>query len=229
MTPEPLVVIGSGEHARVVVDAAQASGDRWAVLGVVTASADERPADALSAGLERLGDDTTFLARLQSTTTGARPALVVGVGAPLDPDARRAIVVRYEALARWATVVHPAATLAATATIEPGAVVLAGAIVGPGARVGAHTVVNSGAIVEHDVRLGAFSQVGPGAVIGGGTTIGDGAFVGLGARIRDHLAIGAVAVVGMGAAVVADVASGEVVVGIPARPRDSVRTPGVDR
>jgi acetyltransferase EpsM len=233
MSAEPLVVIGAGEHARVVVDAALAGHDRWAVLGVVTAerTTADRAADgdASIAGLEDLGDDTTFLARLDATTTAARPALIVGVGAPTEPDVRRAIVARYASLARWATVLHPAATLAPSATIEPGAAVLAGAIVGPGAWVGAHAVVNSGAIIEHDVVLGAFSQVGPGAVVGGATTIGDGAFVGLGARIRDHLAIGAGAVVGMGAVVVSDVAADTTVLGVPARPRGAADAAGPSR
>jgi acetyltransferase EpsM len=220
------VVIGAGEHARVVVDAALVGSDRWDVVGVVTAdSSSRRPggstADGSTAGPNDLGDDATFLAHLETTAAVARPALIVGVGAPIHPDARRAIVARYEGLARWATVVHPAATVAPTATVEPGALVLAGAIVGPGARIGAHAIVNSGAIVEHDVRLGAFSQVGPGAVIGGATMIGDGAFVGLGARIRDHITIGPAAVIGMGSVVLADVAAGEVVVGIPARPRSA--------
>lgn len=233
MSAEPLVVIGAGEHARVVVDAALAGHDRWYVLGVVTAertaSGGTANGDASIAGLEVLGDDATFLARLDASTMAARPALIVGVGAPTDPDVRRTIVARYESLARWATVLHPAATLAPSATIEPGAAVLAGAIVGPGARIGAHAVVNSGAIVEHDVVLGAFSQVGPGAVVGGATTIGDGAFVGLGARIRDHVAIGAGSVVGMGAVVVSDVPAGQTVLGIPARPRDAAATAGPSR
>jgi len=218
MSPDHLVVIGAGEHARVVIDAARSTPEDWVVDGVVDGH-DGPGKDA--SGLRALGDDTAYLARLADVAAADRPALILGVGAPGEPDRRRAIVARYAGLARWATLVHATATISPDASIAGGAVVLAGAVVGPGARIGPHAVVNSGAIVEHDVSLGAFGQIGPGAVIGGATRIGEGAFIGLGARVRDHVTIGAEAVVGMGAVVVADVPAGALVLGIPARRREA--------
>jgi sugar O-acyltransferase (sialic acid O-acetyltransferase NeuD family) len=219
VSPDHLVVIGAGEHARVVLDAAESRPDRWTVDGTVDSP--DRPARRVPV-LPTLGDDAAFLARLMKIAAAERPAIVLGVGAPTEPDRRRAIVERYRGIAEWATVIHATATISPTATIEEGSVVLAAAIVGPGARIGPHVVVNSGAVVEHDVTLGAFSQVGPGAAIGGATTIGEGTLVGLGASVRDHLTIGSEAVVGMGAVVVADVAVGTLVVGTPARQKDAI-------
>lgn len=211
--PEPVAVIGAGEHGRVVIDAIRSLPDRWELAGVVRASG---PAAAHAAWPD-LGDDAAFIDRLAATPPADRPALVLGIGAPLEPARRRAVVASYEPSARWATVVHPTAIVSRDASLADGVVVLAGAVVGPGASVGPHAVVNSGAVVEHDVALGAFAQVAPGAVIGGGATIGDDALIGLGARVRDHVTIGHGAVVGMGAVAVGDVAPRTTVVGIPAR------------
>jgi sugar O-acyltransferase (sialic acid O-acetyltransferase NeuD family) len=205
-----IVIVGAGEHARVVAEAAAASG--WEPIGcTVRAQEAGRP---VPDGMTILGTDEEFAARLAALAPADRPAMVLGFGSPAT--ARRRAVLRLGPAATWAVVVHPAAWVSPSAALEPGAVVLAGAIVNTGAAIGEHAIVNSGAIVEHDVRVGAHAHVAPGAAIGGGATIGEDAFVGLNAAVRDHIAVGAGATVGMGAAAVVDVPAGAVVVGVPA-------------
>jgi sugar O-acyltransferase (sialic acid O-acetyltransferase NeuD family) len=209
-------VIGGGEHALVVADAARAAG--WIIEGLV----DPRPAERTLSllGVAHLGDDAAFASRLMGMSEASAPFLILGIGAIGKPEVREAVVARFEH-ARWATIVHPAAWASPLAAIEEGSVVLAGAVVGPAARIGRHAVVNSSAVVEHDVDIGAHAQVAPGAVIGGGARLGKGAFVGLGALVRDHISIGAGAFVAMGSVVVEDVPPGITVSGLPARPRET--------
>jgi len=212
----PLIVLGGGEHARVVIEAARTQGDRWAVQGYVAPEATEIGDD-----VPWLGNDAALAARLDDLARSDRPWLVLGFGGgetAAGLAARSATTARFGPDARWATVVHATAWISPTATLRDGAVVLAQAVVNAGAHVGRHAIVNSGAIVEHDVRVGDGSHVAPGAAIGGGTHIGENAFIGLGARVRDHLEIGAGAVAGMGAVVVESIAAGATVVGVPARP-----------
>jgi len=212
----PLIVLGGGEHARVVIEAAQTQPGRWAVQGYVAPAASDGGAD-----VPWLGDDAALAARLEELPATDRPWLVLGFGGGETSDglaARAATTERFGPGTRWATVVHATAWVSPTARLQEGAVVLAGAVVNTGADVGRHAIVNSGAVVEHDVRVGDGSHVAPGAVIGGGTRIGENAFIGLGARVRDHVDIGAGAVIGMGAVVVESIAPGVTVVGVPARP-----------
>ena len=209
------MVIGGGEHARVVIEAARSQGELWDVRGFVDPSAGEETSARL--GVSRLGDDDW--AR-QAASSPASPWFVLGVGAVGVSRSRAQIVARYDGHSpRWAVVVHATAWVSPTAILEAGAVVMAGAVVQGGARVGAHVVVNTGAIVEHDVVVGAFAQLGPGAVVGGGTSIGSGAYLGLGCRVRDHVRVGDEALAGMGAVVVEDVEAGAVVMGVPAHAR----------
>ena len=218
LTAAPLVVLGGGEHARVVIDAARSQGDRWVVQGYV--APDE--GTAAIPDVPWLGDDAALVARLGDLAADDRPWLVLGFGGGETPGglaARSATTERFLD-ARWATVVHVTAWISPTATLGPGAVVLAHTVVNTGAHVGRHAIVNSAAVVEHDVVVGHGSHVAPGAVIGGGTRIGAHAFIGLGARLRDHIEIGAGAVVGMGAVVVESIEPGATVVGIPARPHE---------
>jgi acetyltransferase EpsM len=200
-----LVLVGGGQHARVVAEAARA-GTAWDVVGYTDP---EGANDAMTRlGIPFLGADDTAAA--DDDAWG-----VIGFGGTLH--ARRRAVERLGTAVRWATVVHPDAWVSPTATLEPGVVVMADAVINSEAVVGRHAIVNSGAIVEHDVRVGAFAHVAPGAVIGGGATIGEAAMIGLGAAIRDHVTVGEGSVVGMGGVVVRDVPDGGTVVGVPAR------------
>lgn len=210
MAPRDLIVVGGGEHARVVVDAARTRPDLWHVRGFV----DPRPvAQTVALGLEWLGDDSRALA-----TQLPHHAFVLGVGAIGPGSVRAAIVTRYdEAGVSWATVVHASAVVSPTALLGEGTAVLAGAIVNPGAVVGRHVVVNSAAVVEHDVRVGDLAQIAPAAAVGGGASLGRDCYLGLGCRVRNHVEVGEGALVGMGAVVVAPVRPGAVVMGVPAK------------
>lgn len=197
----PLVILGGGGHARVVLEAARLAG--WNVQGFVD---DDRLAP-LAAG-------ATWLAKLNYWLMEAHPSEcpIVAVG---DLALRRRIIDGLRSTA--GVVVHPSAVVSPAALLEEGVFVGPGAIINPGARIGAHAIVNSGAIIEHDCAIGANVHVAPGAVLGGDVRVGADALVGLGARVLPGRRIGASATVGAASLVLEDVAAGGVVVGVPAR------------
>ena len=177
MPPVNLIVLGGGEHARVVIEAARSRAGAWTILGFVDPAPCVETCERL--GVPRLGGDEALADHPDALG-------VIGFGAAGEAAARAAAVKRAAGrIGGWATVVHDSAWISPTAVLEPGAVVMAGAIVQTGAMIGAHAVVNTGAVIEHDVRLGSFSQVAPGAVLGGRCVVGNGAYVGLGASVRD--------------------------------------------
>lgn len=214
MTARALAIVGGGEHAVVVVEAARSHPGVWRVVGF---SDRDRPSRLAirEPGLEDFGDDASLRERIAGNPDQAL-ALILGFGGGTRPGIRAATVTRF-ADVDWATVVHATAWVSTSARLGPGTFVGAGAVVQAGAVTGRHVIINSGAVIEHDVILGDFCHVAPGAAIGGGTTLGTGVFVGLGARVRDHVSVGEGATIGMGAAVVGDVAAGRTVVGVPAR------------
>lgn len=204
-----LIFVGGGEHARVVIDAADGA---FRLIGFV----DPQPCPATQAlGVPWLGADDAH-----AISGGA--LYVVTVGPLPGSKLRGKIISAYEAKgASFATIVHPRATVSPRARLADGVVILAGAIVNAGAIVGAHAVVNTAAVLEHDVEVGPLAHVAPGAVVGGGARIGAGAYLGLGCRIRDHVTVGRDAIVAMGAVVTAPVSDDSTVLGVPARERAS--------
>jgi acetyltransferase EpsM len=205
----PIVVIGGGEHARVVMSAIRTGASGGELAGFVDPKPCAETAERF--GVRRLGDDDA----LRSVP---RAQVVLGFGALGSAGSRQQAVHRLTPLVKgWATIIHESAWVSPEATVGEGSVVMAGAIVQTGARIGAHCVVNTSAVIDHDVILEDFVQVAPGAILGGGVRVGAAAYIGMGAMIRDHTKVGAGAVVGMGAVVVADVAEGARVVGVPAR------------
>ena len=210
--PRRLIVIGGGEHACVVIDAAQSRPDLFAVQGVVDAALRPRAVSQLK--IPRLGGDESALARAADPDT----LFLLGFSGLHSRPAAVRLTKLYEAQgARFAVLVHASAVVSPNAHLQPGVFVAARAVIQTGARISRHAVVNTGSIVEHDVTLGAFAHLAPGAVTGGGVRIGARAFVGLGAIIRDHIKVGSDAIVGMGATVVRDVPRGARVLGTPAR------------
>ena len=212
LSAAPLVVIGGGEHARVLIDAARSTPGRWSVQGYVA------PGPTLDdPSVAHLGDDEALSTLLAAADPEQQPWLILGFGGSPTADGlatRMQAAARFGSAARWATVVHASAWVSPSAVLAPGAAILAGAVVNTGATVERHAIVNTAAVVEHDVVVGAGSHLAPGALVGGGTRIGEAVFIGLGARVRDHVEIGSGAIIGMGAVVLRSVAAGERVVGV---------------
>ena len=210
--PKNLVIVGGGEHAQVVAEAAQSHPDLWMVKGFVDRDSAARIRNLPQ--LPHLGSDDA----LRDLPSGEQWWAVLGIGALTRPSLRSEVVSSLIGCEiHWASIVHAAAYISPAATLRDGSVVMAGAIVNPNAILGTHCVVNTGAIVEHDVHIGDFSLISPGVVIGGGAVVEEDCLIGLGATVRDHVRIGRNATVGMGAVVVKDVAPGATVIGIPAR------------
>ena len=202
-----LVLIGSGGHAKVVLEAIRARDPNRKVIIL-----DDDPAAAQRCVLGSEVSGTRDW--LVDNTWSGRVALGIG-----DNRARAELL-------NWLaehgfeaqTVVHPSAIVAGTADIGAGAFLGAGSIVLADATVGAGAIVNTGASVDHDCMVGAAAHLGPGVRLCGNVTVGAESLIGVGTAVRPGLSIGANAIVGAGSAVVCDLEAGGTYVGCPARP-----------
>ncbi|CRK60330.1 Acetyltransferase [Alloactinosynnema sp. L-07] len=208
----PLLLVGAGGLAREVLAAARALPELWKPIGMVD-DAPERHGSEVD-GLLVLGptalvhdhpDAAVLVCVARSTRPAGRRTLVGKLGLPAD---------------RYATLIHPAASIAPGVTFGEGTVLLAGAVVTAPQHVGAHVIVMPMVLFTHDDAVGDFSTFAGRATLSGNVTIGEAAYLGAGSMVREGVRVGAEAVIGMGAAVLSDVPDGETWVGVPAKRLD---------
>ena len=208
----PLVLLGAGGHARVLVALARAAGQ--AILGVCDPAL---AADSVSrwGDLDVLGDDGA-LDRLPPD----RVALVLGVGQLASGNMRERIYASWRARGYdFPSLVHPAAWVAPGVVLGDGVQVMAGAVIQPGCEIGENSIVNTRASVDHDCRIGHNVHVAPGATLCGSVTVEAGVFIGAGATVIQGVRIGGHAVVGAGVTLVRDLTPKTTILGAANRLR----------
>jgi acetyltransferase EpsM len=205
----PLIILGGGEHARVVAEIALSRPEQWNVVGFVDPGS---PTETLLRfGLRHFKSDAEVLAQESCS-------YVIGIARCGSVELRRRIAGFYERRdVHWARLVHATAWVSQTAAIGAGTVVSAGTVVNSGARIGVHCVINTRSVVEHDLQIGDFTIVAPGALIGGTAVVGDDCYLGLGCCIRDHITVGRGVTVGMGSVVVGSLPDAVTAFGTPAK------------
>jgi len=209
--PGSCVLLGGGNHAKVVIEAMEAAGIPKPVA--VLDADDSRWGQTLH-GVLIVGNDKC----LGQLAARGVSCFVVGVGSSGDTQLRQALfeLGKTHGLVP-VTIQHPAAIVSPSAVTGCGAQVLGGAILNTDCVIGANVIVNTAAIVEHDCVIGDHVHLATGARLAGGVIVRAGAHVGIGATVKQGIEIGPRAVVGAGAVVIRDVAPGAVVAGVPAR------------
>jgi sugar O-acyltransferase (sialic acid O-acetyltransferase NeuD family) len=207
-----LVLIGAGGFARETAQAVHALNDNgagWRLLGYL----DDDPArhGLVIDGIPVLGGRD-----LVEQLPGA--SFVVCTGRPGDYVSRLRIVHELGLPPdRYATIVHPSASVSRSSSIGAGSVLLAQVTLTAAVTVGAHVAIMPHVTLTHDAVVEDFVTIASGVNLGGGARVQRAAYLGAGALIGENRAVGAFSLVGMGAVVTRDVPEREVWVGIPAR------------
>ncbi|MEF3365150.1 acetyltransferase [Methylocystis sp. 9N] len=206
----PIVIIGSGGHAKVVIELARATG-----LFEVVGCTDPEPGARAVLGAPILGADDILPNLLER---GVRAA-AVALGAN---HVRARVIAKLHALGfELPALIHPRATISPSAVIGAGSVVMAGVVVNADARIGAGCIINTGATIDHDANIGQCVHIAPGSTLAGCVTIGDRTFLGAGTVVIPNIEIGADVIVGAGAVVVRPIAANAKAYGVPARLHES--------
>jgi sugar O-acyltransferase (sialic acid O-acetyltransferase NeuD family) len=193
---DEIVLVGAGEHAKVVYDGMQRAGIK------VVAIVDPSPQPVF----EMIPKYAKYDASIE---VNAKAIISIG-----NNETRQ----RVEKLINhsFANFIHDTAVVSTNSRIGLGCMIMSGALVQVDTQIGDHVILNTRASIDHDCKIGSFVHIAPGAVLCGRVTVGEGAFIGAGAVVIPGIEIGSWAQIGAGAVVIHDVPDGATVVGNPA-------------
>jgi len=206
-----VVVVGAGglgrEVMRYVADVAS-TGAPVEVVGFL----DDNPH-----ALDAFSLNVPIVSSVASYQPQADESLVIAVG---DPNLRQRMASQLAARgARFFSIVHPRAYVAADAMIAEGCVLAPFAFVGAGARLGRHVALNTYASVGHDACIEECCVFSPYAVVNGNVRLGRQVFLGTHATVILGKSVGAYSKISAGSVAVRNVPECSLVVGNPGQAR----------
>jgi len=206
MNFEPVVIVGSGGHAKVVIELIRAEG-RYQVKGCTGLG----ESGFVLGDVPILGTDSVLPAMLAN---GAKKAFVA-IG---DNHLRLRLLAQVLEMGfELINAVSPNAVVSPSATLGRGIAIMAGAIINASAEIGDGAIINTNAGVDHDCRIGRGAHIGPGSTLAGNVEIGCESFLGARTCVIPGVRIGSRAIVGAGSVVVRDVPDDVTAMGVPAR------------
>ena len=206
MDKKPIVIIGSGGHAKTVLDTALCTNNLVAGFLSNNMNAGELLNGTIVLGGDKLLEDVGFLASHR---------FIIGIGGQAHRSLLHASLIKKNAT--FATLIHPSCVVSEFSNIGGGTLLAAGSIVNSNTRIRQSCILNTACSVDHDCELDDLCQISPGARLAGTVTCGEGAFIGVGAVVLPSINIGVGAIVGGGAVVTRNVAENKTVVGNPAQ------------
>ncbi|MCA9134929.1 MAG: NeuD/PglB/VioB family sugar acetyltransferase [Planctomycetales bacterium] len=219
MTRRTLIILGASGNAHDLLDivaALNAPRPMWDIAGFLD--------DSLPQGSQLWG--RKVLGPLRAAAGFHDCYFINCIGSERSHRQRPQMIARTRLTAmRFATLVHPQASVSSRAQLGRGVYVSFGASVGGMSVLGDHVSLAPGAIVGHDSSVADYALLAPGATVSGSVQVGQAAYLGARSVVKQGLSIGAGALLGMGAVVTRAVDPEMTVVGVPARPLYHKQTP----
>ena len=208
----PVIIIGAGDHARVLLDILLEQGDE--VIGLSDKSV---PKGTVVYGVPVIGDDSEVL-----KYSFDEVELVNGIGSVGSTVLRAGAFRSFKEKGYdFVSVIHPSAVISRMAELREGVQVLAGAVVGPGAVLGEDCIINTNASVDHGCTIGKHCHIAPGCTLSGCVTVGEGTHIGTGSSVIQGIKIGANVLIGAGSVVIRNIEDNSMVYGVPAKMTDT--------
>lgn len=207
-----LIIVGAGGTSREIAGAVgdiNCDSRRWNLLGFL----DDEPTKQ-----GQLIDGLPVLGPIAAAKYYASCQFIVGIANSLDPLGRKRIVERMGlGVERFATMIHPSASISKHASIGAGTAILQNVVVTTNTVIGNHVLISQAVCMAHDDIVEDFVTIASGVVVSGYVCLRLGAYIGAGSILIPRVTVGRAALVGIGSVVMRDVPPEATVLGNPAR------------
>lgn len=193
MAKKRLLIIGSGGHAGQVIDAVNLVGE-YEIVGLID--------DFLPVGTEKYGYKIFGGTNAIDSIKDNFDFLFIAIG---NNFVRGAFWHKYYISYKFATIIHPKASVSSKSSIADGVYIGANATVAYNSCVNPCAIVNTNASLDHDSILYSFASLNPNSATGGNVKINYYTRIGMGVNIKDGIDIGVRCKIGMGCTIISDV------------------------
>lgn len=209
MINRPLIVIGGGGHAKVIISTLKLLNEN--ILGITDNDLKNHQKELM--GIPFIGNDDMVLKYHPNDIH-----LVNGIGGIRSGKTRRELFEHFKKQGYlFKNVIHPSVIIAEDVKLGEGVQIMAGSIIQTNCEIENNTLINTQVVVDHDTFIGQNTHVAPGAVLSGNVHIHENVHVGVGAVLIQGVQIGKNSTIGAGAVVINDVPEDATTVGVPAK------------
>lgn len=209
MEKEKVILVGSGQHARVILYNVEEQ-NKYEVIGFL--DQDSNKVGMTFENLPILGtyDDLETVKKKHKTNK-----FFIAFG---NMKYRKKIFEDF-INAGWEAVniIHPNAVVSKSAEIGKGVLIECGCLVTPNPRIGDNVVINTGSQVNHDNIVEDHVYIASGVVLSGGVIIGKNTLLDDGVIVTLGKSVGENSIVGAGSIVTKDIGDGVVAYGNPCK------------
>jgi len=199
-----LLIIGSGGHSKVVVEALYSNyGDK--LIHIVDH-------DKLRQGELLL---SKYKIGLLNDWTNKDALFHTAIGSNIE---RR--VISSKALSEgkvFFNIIHNQSLVSKSAVLASGIFIAAKTIIAAESRIQDGCIINHSSIIDHDCLIGEYSHIAPNVTLGGGVQIGNDCLIGAGAVILPNIKIGNGTTVGAGSVITKNISDNQTIIGNPGR------------
>lgn len=206
---EKIVVIGSGGHAKVVIDIIQEMG-KYEIIGITSNSI---PKGEIFFKHLVLGNDEVLF---ELMNCGVKK-VAMGLGGYRDNKHRKEVYNKVKTMGlEFINVIHPKTIISKSVTLGKGVTVFPGVIINTDVTIGNNVIIATGASIDHETKIGDHVLISAGVTVGAYSIIEDEVLLALGSKIISGVSVGKNSLVAAGAVLVKNIVDDSKVYGIPA-------------